>query len=154
MLNNKQKIVEELQKAYWSEIETVMNYLAHSTNLDGVSAEEIKEKLSAEINDELEHAKMLAARIKQLDGLVNCSDKFTANQKSLQSTEDTTDVSYVINGVLDAEKDAIETYRNIINITDGDDHVTQDLATQILADEESHKTIFEGFKKEYETTEV
>lgn len=29
-----------------------MNYLAHATNLDRVSAEEIKEKLSEEINDD------------------------------------------------------------------------------------------------------
>jgi bacterioferritin len=154
MMKNNQKIVEELQKAYWAEIETVMNYLAHSTNLDGVSAEEVKEKLSEDINDELGHAKKLAARIKELDGKVSCSGKFTANQKSLQSNEDTTDVVYVINGVLDAENDAIETYRHIIDITDGEDFVTQDLATQILADEESHKTMFESFKKEFETIEV
>lgn len=154
MMKNNQKIVEELQKAYWSEIETVMNYLAHSTNLDGVSAEEVKEKLGADINDELGHAKMLAARIKELDGRVNCSEKFNANQKSLQSTKDTTDVNYVVNGVLDAENDAVETYKNIIKITEGEDYVTQDLATRILADEESHKTMFEGFKKELETVEA
>jgi bacterioferritin len=56
-MKNNQRIVEELHNAYWAEIETVMNYLAHATNLDGVSAEEIKEKLSEEINDAFGHAK-------------------------------------------------------------------------------------------------
>jgi len=149
-MNNNQKIIEELHRAYWAEIETVMNYLAHSTNLDGVSAEEIKEKLNEEVNDELGHAKKLAARIKELNAIVKASESFSANQKTLQEKTDTTDVKYVI----DAETDAIKTYKNIIEITEGKDFVTQDLATQILADEEKHKTLFEGFKKAYEPAEV
>jgi len=153
-MNNNQKIIDELHKAYWAEMETVMNYLAHATNLDGVSAEEIKEKLNNEINDELGHAKKIASRIKELNGKVDGSDTFSATQKSLQAIDDTTDVKYVIDGVIDAENEAINTYKNIIKISEGNDFVTQDLATQILADEETHKTVFEGFKKEFVTSEV
>ena len=153
-MNNNQKIIDELHKAYWAEMETVMNYLAHATNLDGVSAEEIKEKLNNEINDELGHAKKIASRIKELNGKVDGSDTFLATQKSLQAIDDTTDVKYVIDGVIDAENEAINTYKNIIKISEGNDFVTQDLATQILADEETHKTVFEGFKKEFVTSEV
>ena len=142
------KIVEELHKAYWAEIETVMNYLAHATNLDGVPAEEIKNKLNTEINDELGHAKKIASRIKELNGIVHSSDNFKSNQKTLQATDNTTDIKYVIDGVIDAENDAIKTYKKIIGLVEGKDYVTQDLATQILADEETHKTVFEGFKKE------
>lgn len=142
------KIVDELHKAYWAEIETVMNYLAHATNLDGVTAEEIKDKLNSEINDELGHAKKIASRIKELNGLVRGSDTFESNQKTLQAKDDTTDIKYVIDGVIDAESDAINTYKKIISLSEGKDYVTQDLATQILADEETHKTVFEGFKKE------
>jgi bacterioferritin len=98
--------------------------------------------------------KKQAARIKELNGIVRGSQKFSVNQKFLQETDDTTDVKYVINGVLDAEKDAIRTYKNIINRTEGKDYVTQDLVTRILADEESHKTLFEGFKKAYEPAEA
>jgi bacterioferritin len=153
-MKNNQKIIDELHKAYWAEMETVMNYLAHATNLDGVSAEEIKEKLNNEINDELGHAKKIASRIKELNGKVDGSDTFSATQKSLQAIDDTTDVKYVIDGVIDAENEAINTYKNIIKISEGNDFVTQDLATQILADEETHKTVFEGFKKEFVTSEV
>ncbi len=40
--NVKEEIIRELSVAYWMELETVMNYIASSTNLDGVRAEEIK----------------------------------------------------------------------------------------------------------------
>ena len=38
MANNKE-IIDNLIKSYWMEIETVMNYISNSINLDGVSAE-------------------------------------------------------------------------------------------------------------------
>ena len=40
------RIVKLLTTAYSMEIETVLNYLANSVNLDGVRAEEIKKSLS------------------------------------------------------------------------------------------------------------
>ena len=146
----KQKeIVEGLIKAYWAEIETVMNYIAHSVNLDGVRAEEIKKALTAEIADELNHAQMLAKRVKELGGTIPGSKQFVAEQNSLQPSGDTTDVAYVIKGVIDAENDAITHYNYMIQLCDGVDYVTQDLCITLLADEESHRTIFSGFLKEY-----
>ena len=57
----------------------------------------------------------------------------------------------VINGVLTAEEDAIETYRALIDAAEeANDPVTEDLAVTILADEEAHRTEFRGFKKEYD----
>ena len=38
----REQIIQMLTRAYWMEIETVMNYIANSVNLDGVRAEEIK----------------------------------------------------------------------------------------------------------------
>jgi bacterioferritin len=52
-----------LQTAYSMELETVMNYLANSINLDGVRAEEIKKSLAADISEELGHAQQLGQRI-------------------------------------------------------------------------------------------
>ena len=45
--------------------------------------------------------------------------------------------------------DAIDQYKAIIKLTDGDDYVTQDLAITILSDEEGHRQQFEGYLKEY-----
>ena len=42
MYERRQEIVDLLKQSYSMELETVMNYLANSTNLDGVRAEQIK----------------------------------------------------------------------------------------------------------------
>ena len=63
-----EEIVELLKKAYSMELETVTNYLANSINLDGVRAEEIKKALAADVTEEIGHAQVLAARIKQIGG--------------------------------------------------------------------------------------
>jgi bacterioferritin len=144
------RVVELLRKAYSDEIETVMNYQTNAIVLDGVRAEEIKESLEQDIQEELDHAQQLGARLKQLDARPPGSEEFVARQDSLQPPEDSTDVLSVIRGVLDAEEDAIETYRALVAAAEeADDPVTEDLAVTILADEEAHRTEFRGFEKEY-----
>ncbi|HSL88990.1 MAG TPA: ferritin-like domain-containing protein [Ignavibacteriaceae bacterium] len=145
----KKEIVKELIKSYWMEIETVMNYIANSVNLDGVRAEEIKKSLAADITEEIAHAQALAKRIKEIDGLVPGSMEFKSEQKYLQPNNDTTDVASVIEGVIEAENGAIAQYNKIIKLCDGVDYVTQDLVIGLLAQEESHMIEFRGFLKEY-----
>ena len=64
------EIVDLLTKAYWMEIETVMSYIANSTNPDGVRAQEIIEALAQDIQEELGHAQEFARRIHELHGRV------------------------------------------------------------------------------------
>ena len=144
------QIVELLTKAYWMEIETVMSYLAASVNLDGVRAQEIKESLDEDIQEELGHAQRFAARIKELYGVVPGSEGFTAEQSFLQPPDEQTDVVHVIRGVIKAETGAIEHYTRIVEETDQVDPVTQDMAIDILHDEQGHRRLFEGFLREYE----
>lgn len=145
----KEKIITKLTELYWAEIETIQNYIANSTNLDGVRAEEIKKALAVDIPTELTHAQTLAKRIKELEGLVPGSSEFKATQTSLQPKPDTTDVVSVIKGVIDAETAAVAGYNELIKLCEGIDYVTQDLAIRTLADEESHLIEFKGFLKEY-----
>jgi bacterioferritin len=101
--------------------------------------------------EELNHAEQLGQRLKQLGAKPPGSAEFTARQDALQPPEDSTDVLSVIRGVLDAEQDAIEMYRSLIHSAEAaNDPVTEDLAVTILADEEAHRTEFEGFEKEYQ----
>lgn len=148
-MSTKKEIIDGLIKAYWAEIETIMNYLAHSVNLDGVRAEEIKKALAREITEELNHAQVLARRVKELGGTIPGSSSFSPTQSSLQPVEDTTDVVHVIKGVIDAENQAIAHYNYLIKLCDDVDYVTQDLCITLLADEEAHRTVFSGFLKEY-----
>jgi bacterioferritin len=146
----REQIVELLKKAYWMEIETVMSYIANSVNPDGVRAQEVKDSLSQDIQEELGHAQQFAARIKELYGVVPGSEDFRAEQSFLQPAEEQADVVHVIQGVIEAEQGAIEHYNRIISETDGVDPVTQDMVIAILRDEQGHKRMFEGFLREYE----
>ncbi|ESP87568.1 ferritin-like domain-containing protein [Candidatus Halobonum tyrrellensis] len=144
------RVIELLQKAYFDELETVMNYQANAIVLDGVSAEEIKESLKTDVQEELGHSEQIAQRLKQLDSRPPGSAEFQAGQESLQPPEDSTDVMSVIDGVIEAEEDAISTYKELIEEAEADnDPVTEDLAVTLLTDEEAHRTEFRGFRKEY-----
>ncbi len=146
----REQIIELLEKAYWMEIETVMSYIANSVNPDGVRAQEIRESLQEDIQEELGHAQQFADRIKELYGVVPGSQDFEAEQTYLQPPEHQTDIVHVIRGVIEAEKGAIAYYTRIVAETDQVDPVTNDMVIAILHDEQGHKRLFEGFLREYE----
>ncbi|HEX4107003.1 MAG TPA: ferritin-like domain-containing protein [Solirubrobacteraceae bacterium] len=145
----REHIVELLTKAYWMEIETVMSYLAGSVNPDGVRAQEIIRSLEQDIQEELGHARRFAARIKDLYGVVPGSADFVAEQSYLQPPDQQTDVVHIIKGVIEAETGAIDHYNMIVSETDEVDPVTNDMVIEILADEEGHRRLFEGYLREY-----
>ena len=146
----RQEILAGLTRAYWMETETVMSYLANSINPDGVRAQEIKESLATDVEEELGHARQFADRIKELYGVVPGSLEFRPDQVYLQPPEEQTDIVHVIRGVIQAETGAIEHYTRIVEETDGVDPVTQDMVIAILHDEEGHRRLFEGYLREYE----
>lgn len=146
----REHVIGLLTKAYWMEIETVMSYIANAVNPDGVRAQEIKESLEQDIQEELGHAQQFAARIKELYGVVPGSLDFEAEQSYLQPPGDQVDIVHVIRGVIEAEQGAIEHYSRIVEETDGVDPVTNDMVIEILHDEQGHKRLFEGFLREYE----
>jgi bacterioferritin len=147
---DREKLIGLLTRAYWMEIETVMNYLSNSINPDGVRAREVVEHLEGEIEDELGHAKQFGARIKELYGVVPASMDFAPEQKYLQPPDQQTDVVHIIKGVIEAERGAIEHYSKIVEFCDDVDLVTQDMVIDILRDEQGHLRLFEGFLREFE----
>ena len=148
--DKRNELIELLKKAYWMEMETVMSYVANSAHLDGIRAEDVADSLSADVTEELGHARQFATRIKELYGTPPGSMEFAPEQTYLQPSDDPTDVPAVIRGVIQAEAGAIEHYTRIIETCDGIDWVTQDMVIDILRDEESHLRTFERFLREYE----
>lgn len=147
----REQLVELLKTGYWMEIETVMNYIAASINPDGVRAQEISDNLRTDIQEELLHAQRFGQRIKELYGVVPGSLEFPAAQKFLQPPDDQVDIVHVIKGVIEAERGAIDHYNGVLEFCEGLDLVTQDMVIEILADEQKHLRLFEGFLREYET---
>jgi bacterioferritin len=150
MAAKRDEIIELLKQAYFAELETVINYVTNSTNPDGVRAQEIKESIEEDVQEELGHAQQFAQRIKELYGVVPGSMDFRAEQRYLQPPEEQTDVVHVIKGVIDAETSAIELYTRVVEETDQVDPVTNDMMIGILHDEQGHRRLFEGFLREYE----
>ena len=150
MSEKREEIIALLEKAYWMEMETVMSYIANSVNPDGLRAQEVKESLEEDIQEELGHAQRFAERIKELYGTVPGSEGFAAEQSFLQPPETSTDIVGVIKGVIEAETGAIEHYTKIVEATDQIDPVTQDMVIEILHDEQGHRRLFEGFLRECE----
>jgi bacterioferritin len=151
----REQVIELLTRAYWMEIETVMSYISNAINPDGVRAREIIESLEEDVQEELGHAQQFGRRIKELYGTVPGSSEFRPEQDYLQPPDDNMDVVHVIRGVIEAETGAIEHYNRIIEFCDEHgDPVTADMVTTILADEEGHKRLFEGFLREYEREAV
>jgi bacterioferritin len=150
MAEKREAIVDLLKSAYFMELETVMNYVTNSINPDGVRAQEVKENIEEDIQEELAHAQQFAARIKELYGVVPGSLDFKASQDTLQPPDDQIDVVHVIKGVIDAEDGAIQHYTRMVEETEEVDPVTQDMVIAILRDEQGHRRLFEGFLREYE----
>ena len=150
MAERREAIVDLLKAAYFMELETVMNYVTNSINPDGVRAQEVKESVEEDIQEELGHAQQIAARIKELYGVVPGSMEFKASQDTLQPPDDQVDIVHVIKGVIDAEDGAIQHYTRIVEETEEVDPVTQDMFIAILHDEQGHRRLFEGFLREYE----
>ena len=150
LTEKREAIVELLKTAYFMELETVMNYVTSSINPDGVRAQEVKENIAEDIQEELAHAQQFAQRIKELYGTVPGSMDFKAVQEKLQPPGDQIDVVHVIKGVIDAEDGAIEHYTRIIQETEEVDPVTNDMVIAVLRDEQGHRRLFEGFLREYE----
>jgi bacterioferritin len=146
----REELIKLLEKAYWMELETVMSYMANSINPDGVRAQEIKESLATDVQEELGHAQQFGERIKELYGVVPGSLDFKSEQSYLQPPDQQTDVVHVIKGVIEAESGAIEHYNKIIEFCEEHDPVTQDMVIAILRDEEGHRRLFEGFLREYQ----
>ena len=144
------EILALLERAYWMEMETVMSYTANAAALDGIRAEEVAEALSADVDEELGHARQFAARIKDLYGTPPGSMDFKAEQASLQPPADATDVVAVIRGVIEAEAGAIEHYTRLIEACDGVDWATQDMVFDFLLDDEGHLRQFERYLREFE----
>ncbi len=150
LTEKREAIVELLKAAYFMELETVMNYVTNSINPDGVRAQEVKENIEKDIQEELAHAQQFAQRIKELYGTVPGSMDFKAVQEKLQPAEDHIDVVHVIKGVIDAEDGAIEHYTRVIQETEEVDPVTNDMVIAVLRDEQGHRRLFEGYLREYE----
>ncbi|MGA2245762.1 MAG: ferritin-like domain-containing protein [Verrucomicrobiota bacterium] len=141
---NKSRIIELLKAIYAAELEAAESYLAGSVWLEGPGAQQVAESLDSFAAQELSHAKKIALRLKRLG--VRAPDSLqTERTREVGPPRDATDLLSAVEAVLEVEQGAIARYESLIGASAGRDHETHELAIEILAEEERHRALFEGF---------
>ena len=142
-------IVELLTRAYWMEIETVMHYIAASTNQEGACGVAVSAALTRGAEEEVEHARRLGRRVGELHGVFPGDQGLAADADYPQTPGRQPDVGTMIESVLATETSAIRHYSRIMRATAKIDRDTNALALEILRDEQRHLRLFEGYLRAY-----
>ena len=150
----KQELIQKLTNAYMEEICAFYAYFTVIPYLAGKERPSIQKFYEEAAKDELyDHAAWILKRISELNGVPEEALDITAlenaNHKYIVPAliEDSTQID-VYQSLLDnieAEKGAIETYRELEEMTRNIDVVSNDKIKQILADEIGHLQELEDF---------
>ena len=130
-------IVRLLNDALATELVCVLRYRRHHFTADGVESPKIAEEFMVHANEELGHADRLAERIVQLGGKPDFNPKGLLD-RSHADYDDSDDLNDMIRSNLIAERVAVESYRQMIELIGDKDSTTRRLLEDILADEEKH----------------
>lgn len=130
-------IVSLLNDALATELVCVLRYRRHHFTADGLESPKIAEEFMVHANEELGHADRLAERIVQLGGKPDFNPKGLLD-RSHADYDDSADLNAMIRSNLIAERVAVESYRQMIELIGDKDSTTRRLLEDILADEEEH----------------
>ena len=130
-------IVRLLNDALATELVCVLRYKRHYHTAHGIASPNVAEEFLEHANAEAAHADRIAERIVQLGG----EPDFAPDSLSKRSHADydaSPDLKDMIRANLVAERVAVETYRQMINLIGDKDPTTRRLLEDVLNDEEEH----------------
>jgi bacterioferritin len=130
-------IVKLLNDALATELVCVLRYKRHYFTAHGLSSPRIAEEFLEHANAEASHADRIAERIVQLGGEPDFSPD-TLSQRSHADYDESRDLREMLTANLLAERVAIETYRQMIQLIGDKDPTTRRLIETVLVDEEEH----------------
>lgn len=100
-------------------------------------------------NQELDHAMMLVDRIIQLGGVpLLHPDEWKSRSGCGYLAPTDTHVLKILDQNIKGEQCAIDSYHKLIKFVEGKDHVTRDMAVQILTEEVEHEEDLESIKED------
>ena len=130
-------VVKLLNDALATELVCVLRYKRHYFTANGVSSPAIAEEFLVHANEESAHADRIAERIVQLGGEPDFAPSHLL-ERSHASYDESTDLQAMVRANLVAERIAVETYRQMINLIGDKDPTTRRILEGILAEEEEH----------------
>ena len=130
-------IVRLLNDALATELVCVLRYKRHYFTAHGLASPRIAEEFLEHANAEAAHGDRLAERITQLGGEPDFApDRLSA--RSHADYDESTEIKAMVRANLVAERVAVETYRQMIDLIGDKDPTTRRLLEDILVDEEEH----------------
>lgn len=131
------EVVRLLNAALATELVCVLRYKRHHFTASGLSSPAVAAEFMVHANEEAAHADRLAGRIVQLGG----EPDFHPNhllERSHADYDESRELMAMVRANLVAERVAVETYRQMIQLIGEKDPTTRRLLEDILADEEEH----------------
>ncbi len=130
-------IVKLLNDALATELVCVLRYKRHYFTAHGLESPAIAAEFLVHANEESAHADKIAERIVQLGGSPDLNPA-TLLERSHAEYDECTDLKGMVRANLVAERIAVETYRQMIELIGDKDPTTRRLLEGVLADEEEH----------------
>ncbi|MEG1585269.1 MAG: ferritin-like domain-containing protein [Bacteroidales bacterium] len=135
-----QKLIDELNVALAEEWLAFYQYWIGAQVVEGFQRSEVEKEFLQHANEEFSHAQLIAARIKELDGVPVLSPQRWFDIARCKYSKPTNfDVTALLKDNIEAERCAINRYQEIAAMTHEVDFVTCDMAKHILAEEEEHE---------------
>ncbi len=140
------KLLEMLNAALAEEWLAYYQYWIGARVMEGPMRSEVEPELLLHATQELNHAVMVADRIIQLGGtpLLHPQDWFKHTGCDYDAPTDPY-IEVILEQNLKGERCAIKRYNEIATFTAGKDHITHQMATQILAEEIEHENDIEDW---------
>ena len=130
-------IVKLLNDSLATELVCVLRYKRHHFMASGLSSPKIAEEFLVHANEESAHADRIARRIVQLGGEPDFSPG-TLLERSHADYDESNDLKSMVRVNLIAERIAVETYHQMIQLIGDKDTTTRRMLESILAQEEEH----------------
>ena len=139
------EVIKDLNSAYADEWLAHYQYFLYAQVIEGINAEILKSKLEEQSNDEMNHAKELIKRIRQLGGEPT-TDIMTASTCGFsEPPDDTSDLASIVELVLKGERCAIDKYNKLAKKYHMKDLVTHEIFEDLLEDEVADEEDWEDF---------
>ncbi|MBJ7309259.1 ferritin-like domain-containing protein [Rugamonas sp. CCM 8940] len=134
---DREAVIAMLNGALATELVCVLRYKRHYYTVSGRENGAVKAEFLEHATQEQEHADTLAERIIQLNGKPDFNPA-TLLARSHAEYDESDDVQSMVRANLIAERVAIESYRQMIELIGDTDPTTKHLLIQIMAVEEEH----------------
>jgi bacterioferritin len=130
-------IVKLLNDALATELVCVLRYKRHYFTAHGMASPRIAEEFMEHAQAEARHGDRIAERIVQLGGDPDFSPD-SLSRRSHADYDSSADLKAMVRANLVAERVAVETYRQMIDLIGDKDPTTRRLLEDVLHDEEEH----------------